>query len=185
MKIISCILTVMFLLTGCGTSTSEIDAVIELRQRLMVNSCSFVAEITADYGDTLYNFQMQCCADSTGSMTFTVISPDTIAGITGQINHEDAKLTFDDTVLSFPPLSDGQLAPVMAPWVFLNTLRSGFLSGCGTIGDQYLIYADDSYADNALHLEMITDSAMVPLGTDIFWNQQRIISIQISDFIIE
>ena len=185
MKRIFCILIAMFLLNGCGTTTSEMDAAIELRQKLLVNSCSFVADITADYGDTLYTFQMQCSVETSGNLTFTVIAPDTIAGITGQINHEDAKLTFDNTVLSFPPLSDGKLAPVMAPWVFMNTLRSGFMSACGKEGEEYLIFADDSYADNALHLEIRADSAMVPVGADIFWNQQRIVSIQISDFMIQ
>ena len=185
MKRIFCIFIAMFLLNGCGTTTSEMDAAVELRQKLLVNSCSFVADITADYGDELYNFRVQCSADASGNMNFTVIAPDTISGITGCIDRDNAKLTFDDTVLSFPPLSDGKLAPAMAPWVFINTLRSGFLSACGKNGDLYLILADDSYADNALKLEIWADPALVPVSADIFWNQQRIVSIQISDFIIQ
>ena len=97
----------------------------------------------------------------------------------------DAKLTFSEIVLSFPPLAGGRLAPVAGPWVFINTLRSGYLTGCGQEGDNLLILADDNYEDNALHLEILTDANMVPLQADIFWNQQRILSIQISDFVIQ
>ena len=184
MKLVCCILSVALILSGCAAISDELDLAMELRQKLLVKSCSFTSDITADYGDTLYNFQMQCKTDTAGNMTFTVTSPDTISGITGQISSTDAKLTFEGTVLTFPPLSGGKLAPVMAPWVFINTLRSGYLSGCGKEGEHYLILADDSYEENALQLEILTDNAMIPVQADIFWNQQRILSIQIRDFVI-
>ena len=159
---------------------------LTLREELLnADGCSFDALITADYGDELYCFQMMCSTDTAGRMTFTVIEPASIAGITGEIRADDAKLTFSETVLSFPPLAGGRLAPVAGPWVFINTLRSGYLTGCGQEGDNLLILADDNYEDNALQLEILTDANMVPLQADIFWNQQRILSIQISDFVIQ
>ena len=185
MKLICCVLTVILSFTGCGTTSSALDDAMELRQKLLTNCCSFVADITADYGDELYCFQMMCSTDTAGRMTFTVIEPASIAGITGEIRADDAKLTFSETVLSFPPLAGGRLAPVAGPWVFINTLRSGYLTGCGQEGDNLLILADDNYEDNALQLEILTDANMVPLQADIFWNQQRILSIQISDFVIQ
>ena len=174
----------MLILSGCALNSNALDAALELRQTLLIKSCSFVADITADYGDEIYNFQMQCSTDTAGNMTFTVTSPETISGITGQIGSEDAKLTFDGTVLSFPPLSDDKLAPVMAPWVFMNALRSGYISGCGKSGDHFLILADDSYEENALQLEILADDTMCPVQADIFWNQQRILTVQICDFTI-
>ena len=158
---------------------------MELRRKLLLNSCTFVAKITADYGEELYNFQMQCSSDTTGTMTFTVTSPDSVSGISGQISSDSAKLTFDGTVLTFPPLAGGKVVPVTAPWIFIHTLRSGFLSACGSDGDNRLILADDSYEENALHLEILTDATMKPLQAEIFWNQQLILSIEISDFVLQ
>lgn len=182
MKIIACILTVVFLFTGCGRTSSELDAAMELRQKLLTGNCSFTADITADFGDELYCFRMDCNVDSCGNMIFSVVEPASIAGITGTISADDAKLTFDETVLSFPALAGGRLVPVIGPWVFMNTLRSGYLSGCGKEGDGLCILADDSYDDNSLQLNILTDAAAVPYQADIFWNQQRILFLQISNF---
>ena len=158
---------------------------MELRQKLLANGCSFTADITADYGDELYCFQMESTVDTAGTMTFTITEPASIADIAGTIHADDAKLSFDGTVLSFPMLADGRLAPVAGPWVFMNTLRSGYISACGKKQEGLLILADDSYSDNALQLEILTDAATIPLRAEIFWNQQRILSIQITDFVIQ
>ena len=184
MKSIILLLSVIILFSGCGCASSEIDAAMELRQRLLLGNCSFTAEITADYGDELYQFQMDCNTDTTGTMSFTVTEPASIAGITGTINAEDANLTFDKTVLSFPPLAGGRLSPVSSPWIFINTLRSGYLSACGKQADNLFILADDSYGDNALHLEILTTTNTIPIQADIFWNQQQIITLNIRNFVI-
>ena len=48
---------------------------------LAAQSCSFDAEITADYGDSLNQFRMGCQADSSGTIAFEVLAPETITGI--------------------------------------------------------------------------------------------------------
>ena len=184
MKFVIFLLSCIIVLTGCVTDTSELDAAMELRERMLTSSCSFTAEITADYAEELYHFRMDCSADSAGTLTFTVTEPTSIAGITGQIDATDAKLTFDDMILSFPVLADGRLTPIAGPWILINTLRSGYISACGKEGDGIRILADDSYAENALKLEIITNGENMPTQADIYWNRQRILCLQISNFVI-
>lgn len=184
MKVLPCILVVVLFFCGCGATSSELDSAMELRQKILTASCSFTTEVTADYGDEIYCFRMDCNTDTAGNMTFTVVEPASIAGITGEISTDFARLTFDGTVLSFPPLTEGKLSPVTAPWIFMKTLRSGYLSGCGKDGEGLRIFAADSYDDNALQLSILTDAATIPVQADIFWNQQRILTLQISDFVI-
>ena len=184
MKSIICCLTFVLLFTGCSNASAELDAVLDLREEILSNPCSFTAAITADYVDELYHFQMNCHVDTSGTMVFTVTKPDTLSDITGTINSETANLTFDDVIISFPPLADGRLSPVTGPWVFINTLRSGYISACSKEKDGYFILADDSYDDNALQLEILTDSTGTPIHAEIFWNQRRIITLKIRDFVI-
>ena len=70
-------------LPGCKTGHDALERGMQLRSRLVSsNGYTFDTQITADFGDKLYTFEMNCRADSAGDLTFTVTAPETIAGIT-------------------------------------------------------------------------------------------------------
>ena len=177
------ILLVLSLLCGCSSVADEMQPINDFRQKLLVaSSCAFDASITADYSNTVYQFKMHCKMESDGNVGFTVTEPETIAGISGSISAAEGSLNFENTVLAFPILANGQATPVYAPWIFLNALRSGYLKGASREGDGYRISIDDSYEENALHLEILTDSLLIPSLCEIFWDGQRILSLEIENF---
>lgn len=186
MKFGVAVLLVICVLSGCSQKNDQLKQATELRNSILSSSsCNFEAIITADYGDVIYSFQMGCHVDEKGNLSFSVKDPESIAGITGQISKENAALTFDDKILAFPLLADGQLTPVSAPWIFYSTLRSGYISGCSCYGDGLCLYIDDSYEENPLHLEIYTDSQLTPIHADFFWNHQRVLSADIRYFTIQ
>ena len=186
MKRIAGILVIVFLFTGCSNNDANLDAAMDLRTQLMhAQCCSFDAVITAEYDDLIYTFKLICNADSSGMLTFTVTEPESISGISGSISENGAALTFDDQVLAFPLLADGLVSPVSAPWLFIKTLRSGYLSGCGETEEGLLITMDDSYNENPLHLEIHTDSNMLPICAEIYWQQRRVITLDIQNFSVQ
>ena len=148
-------------------------------------SCLFSAVITADYGETIYTFQMECKTDSSDTMKFTVKDPETISGISGKISEELAALTFDNRVLAFPMLADGQLTPVAAPWVFLKTLKSGYITGCSQEEKGICIYIDDSFEENLIRLLIYTDEASVPKHAEIIYKDRRILTMDINNFTLQ
>lgn len=173
----------VFLLFGCGKNSGEIGGALAMRQRLLTaNGCSFTAAVTADYGDKIYSFTMQCEADKTGNMTFTVTGPEAISGISGKVTDAGGQLTFDDKALAFAPIADGQVTPVTAPWLFLKTLRSGYITACGRDGEQIYMQIDDSYAEQALHLDIWTDKSFQPVRGEVLWMGKRILTISVEDF---
>ncbi len=175
-------LPVLFLF-GCGKNSGEIGGAIAMRQRLLSgNGCAFTATVTADYGDKVYAFSMACKADKVGDMTFAVIAPELIAGISGKITEIGGHLTFDDKALAFAPIADGQVTPVTAPWLLLKTLRSGYISACGKDGEQIYMQIDDSYAEQALHLDIWTDKSFLPVRGEVLWMGKRILTISVEDF---
>lgn len=177
------LLAVMFaalFLTGCNNQ--EFDEVMEVREKIRAG-CSFLAQITADYGDEIYTFCMDCQADELGAVTFTVTEPETIAGITGRISDEGGKLTFDDQALAFELMADGQITPVSAPWIFVRTLRGGYLKSCARTDDGFMAVIDDSYREDALQLDIWMDCEGIPQSGEILWDGRRILSIVVKEFV--
>jgi len=155
---------------------------MSLRSRLLAGSVSFDAVVTADYGDELYTFTMNCQTDAQGKVRFTVTEPQTISGIAGTIDAAGGKLHFDDQVLSFPLMADDQLSPVSAPWILMRTLRSGYLTSAGQEGEYLRLSIDDSYDDDALHLDIWLDSSDQPVRGEVLWQGRRLLSIEVKNF---
>lgn len=183
MKKIGVLTLMLCLLAGCSNAKSYIDRGLQLRTRLYQSQgCTFTADITADYGDQLYQFTLTCQGDDRGDLAFTVVSPETIAGITGHISQQGGKLTFDDAALEFPLMADDQLTPVSAPWLLLKTLRGGYLTSAGMEGELLRLAVDDSYEEDALHLDIWLDGDDRPVQADIYYDERRILSLNIEDF---
>ena len=154
-----------------------------LRANLLGSAgCSFDAQIVADYGDKVYNFTMHCVTDSAGKLNFEVISPQTIGGITGYVEQQSGKLTFDDDVLAFETLVDGQIAPICAPWLMMHTLRSGYISDCSEDGDAIRIGIDDSYKEEPLRVDVWADVHNAPMRCEILWQGRRVLSVEVKNF---
>ena len=109
MKKILLSLLVLAMLTGCKNRDNSLEQGLALREKMLHSGCSFSAEITADYGDRTFSFQMVCNADVEGNLTFAVQKPESISGITGTVSATGGKLTFENTVLAFSMMADGEI----------------------------------------------------------------------------
>lgn len=158
------------------------ETALTLRKRLQQSSCSFNAKITADYGDMIHVFDLHCQMEQDGSLAFTVLEPESIAGITGVIEAGDGKLLFDDTVLAFELLADGLVTPVSAPWIVTKTLRGGYIHASAKTADGTKLVIHDTYEEYSLQLDIWLDAESTPTAAEILWEGRRILSLIISDF---
>ena len=172
------------MLSGCGRKDDALDKALTMRQRLQGAPCSFDCTVTADYGEKIHVFSMRCTADLSGDMTFEVISPESISGITGLVSHNKGKLTFDDKALAFDLLADGQFSPVSAPWILIRTLRGGYLTSCTETDYGMLLCIDDSYDSDPLRLDVRMDGDGNPLSAEILWQGRRILSMEVENFVL-
>lgn len=183
-RIVIVILSVLFL-WGCTGATALTDRAMELRASLQGgNGCSFDTVITADYGQKTYTFAMGCQFDAHGNLSFTVKEPETIAGITGTIDAVGGKLTFDGNALAFPILADGQASPVSAPWLLYKTLCGGYLKSAAQEDELLHLTIDDSYADDALQLDIWLDTTDQPVRAEVVYENRRILTLVIENFVI-
>ena len=183
MKRIIPILLILVLLAGCAGARDTMDRAMALRSALLAKGAEFDAAVTADYGDKTYSFGMHCRMEAQGKVTFSVTAPETIAGITGTVSASGGKLTFDGNALAFTLLADEQVSPVSGPWLLMKTLRSGYLTSCGMEDGCLRIAIDDSYEDDALHLDVWLDESDCPKRGEILWKGRRILTVEIENFV--
>lgn len=173
---------VILLLSGCSGAPKEMEVGLELRSKLLqAAGCSFDAKITADYGDKIHTFVMNCTANSKGDIAFTLVEPQSISGITGNLSGEGGSLTFDDTALYFEWMADDQLSPISAPWILLKTLRSGYLTSACREAGRIRLSIDDSYEKDALRLDVWLNSQNIPEEADILFDGRRILSVSVDN----
>ena len=176
---------VVLLLAGCSDTNAELERAMQLRAAMIAKTVCFDCTVTADYGDVSYTFCMRCSVDTAGNLTFEVTKPETIAGISGSVSATGGKLTFDDVALAFELMADGQLTPVSAPWILVRTLRSGYLTSCGMEGELLRVSIDDSYNEDALHLDIWVNGEDQPTLAEIYWQGRRLLSVTVENFIME
>ena len=158
MKKLAALMLICLTLTGCAKTRSMLDKAMTLRADLLAcESCTFDAAITADYGDKIHTFQMHCVGDNDGAVEFTVTAPETLAGITGTFSGEEGHLTFDDKAVAFSLLAD----------------------------DLLHLMINDSYADDALELEIWLDGESKPIQAEIGYDGRRILTMEIEKFQIQ
>lgn len=183
-RIVLIVLTVLFL-TGCSSDGGEMKRALSLREKILSGSaCSFETVISADYADKVYTFEMKCRMDRNGTMAFEVIMPETISGVTGTVDYDSGKLTFNEDALLFEVLADGEITPVSAPWAMFTALKSGYIKGCGKQQDGLYMQIDDTYEDKALTVDLYTDAQDIPIRGEIIWEGRRVVSMDVKNFII-
>lgn len=183
MKQIAAVFLSLVLLTGCTGKRDELDRAMKLRANLLgCLGCSFDVTVTADYGDSYYTFVMNCQATGRGDLQFTVLQPESIAGITGEISSGEGKLTFDDVALHFPLLADDQVTPVSGPWILMKTLLGGYLTAANEEDDLLHLTIHDSYEEDALQMEIWLDGEDEPVNAEILYDGRRIVTMTVENF---
>ena len=186
MKKLAALMLICLTLSGCTKTRNMLDKAMTLRAELLAcESCTFDATITADYGDQIQVFGMHCVGDNDGAVQFAVTAPESIAGITGVIAAEEGHLTFDDQAVAFSMLADGQVTPVSGPWILMKTLLGGYITACNEEDGLLHLMINDSYADDALELEIWLDGESRPIQTEIGYDGRRILTMEIENFQIQ
>ena len=181
MKRLTGLFVAALLLFGC-TASDDMDRAVEARVKFQSTPCAFRVTVSADYGEMIHTFVLDCETDESGNVTFAVVAPDTISGITGTLTGEKGFLTFDGELLAFDPLADGQLSPVCAPWVLIHTLRGGYLRYCSESEQGLHLTVDDSYREEPMQVDIWLDGDGRPTGAEILWQGRRILTLQVENF---
>ncbi len=172
----------MLMIAGCSSKKDGQNDMLKLREVISGKEYAFLAIIHADFGDNTYDFKLDCQFDTAGSMTFSIVSPDTISGITGKIHSSGGELTFDDKAVAFHLLADGNISPVCAPWLAMRGVRSGFISSWGSEQDGKVFTIDDTFEDLNVSFRVLVARDLQIKSVEIYWEDRCILSIAVENF---
>ena len=171
------------LLTGCKGEENWLEGAIAFRTKLISEGgCSFRAQITADYGKESQSFTLDCQGYSEGSLQFTVLEPETIADITGEILPEGGRVTYDGLQLAFPLLASGQISPVSAPGYVLTCWLKEFILSAGMSDGIYRVSYEKKINEKVLLIDTYFEKD-IPIFAELCYNGFRILSIKITEFV--
>lgn len=175
-------LFLLILLSGCAKAEKPTQKALDFRTELMRSEgCSFVADITADYGDKIYEFSVQVQYDMEKTK-LTVLSPEEISGIAATVSENGSKLSFDGTELDFGKLANGYVSPISAPWLLGQCWTAEYISGAGADGQYERITYLKGYNDRELTVNTWLNAEGIPIRAEVLHEGQRCLNIEIRDF---
>ena len=174
-------LFLVFLL-GCSGPDPAMEAALDLRSRCLASpGVRFRAEIRADYITGFEEFTLDCETSPDGAVSFRVASPEEIADICGTVRQDEGTVEFDGAVLAYPLMARERLSPLGGPWVVMKAIRSGCIIAAGQEGELIRITIDDSYAENALTVDVWLRDGQV-IQAEVAWEGLRCLVMTFDDF---
>ncbi len=181
-RILSLIL-LLSLLTGCKGEESLLAQAIAFRGELISRGgCSFSAKITADYGEEVQQFSLQCEADENGQVYFCVAEPETLEGISGIMEGKNGLITYDGLQLAFPLLAYDQVSPVSATAFTVDCWLKEYILSAGMSDGIYRVSYEKKIHGNELLIDTYFEKD-IPISAELCYNGYRIIKIEIRNFL--
>ena len=139
------------------------------------------AELTADYGDYVVPFALDCETEVNGPTHFTVAAPETLAGITAAVDETGGTVTYDGLMMDFGLLANGRLAPAAGPAVVAYCWSSAYLAAGGEEDGRFRATYEKDYEEKMLKVDTWFENG-IPIYAEVCYNGQRILNLTISEF---
>ena len=136
---------------------------------LQSGGCAFTAEVTADYGEQVYRFTMDCTWSPDGGAALTLTAPQTLEGIRAEVSADGARVVYEDTAVGFESLAGGRLAPMALPYLLGSGWYEGYISACGM-------------ENGLLRMTCLDTQSGQPCRCEISYQGQTLLTAEISAF---
>lgn len=137
-KALSCVLMMTLLLSGCGAkkedSPEQLAAIIR-GEYLSMAAWSATADLSASYGEQVFDFTVDATWEKEGDLVITVTEPNLLSGITARIRDGETVLEYDGAGLSLGMLDLSGLTPVTVLPALMECITKGYMAQCGWYGD--------------------------------------------------
>lgn len=124
------------LLTACGgnggggASKAEELALGIRAGYLAMTSCAAKLDVTADYGERVYDYGIDLSWTKERGYLLAVTAPEDIAGVTISVAEGQTLLEYDGARVETGAITPGGLSPIDALPAFLDYAREGFMAEC-------------------------------------------------------
>ena len=192
-RTLSCVLMMTLLLTGCKAGGGE-DRAEHLAARIRAEYLSLTGwtaklDVTADYGERVYEFSMDASWEKDGPTVLTVTAPELIAGITARVEDGEGILEYDGASLSTGPLTGDGMSPLEAVPFLMKELTEGYMAGTCYVQDgekQVLeVLFRDPEAPAGLGAECVLrfdPESRDLLQAELFWDGTAVLRADVTEF---
>lgn len=173
------------LLSGCQkTEESEVQKALDFRTALLAApACAYAAEVTADFGDRVFEFGLDCSYNAQeNSAALTVTSPELIAGIEAAVDGEQAQVTFEETSLELGTMAGGHVAPLQLPQLLGNAWAYGYVESQAAEGDGWLVTYRTGYGTEELLIYTRFDESLSPRQAEVYYDGACVLTAEIDSF---
>lgn len=131
-----CVLMMTLLLAGCaaGGGTREVTAdelALQVRMEyLAATGCSGTAQVTADYGQRVYDFTLDFTWTRAGETVLTVTAPEELSGLTATVGEGESRLEFQGVSLGTGDLTGEGLTPLEYLPAVMDNIDDGYMAEC-------------------------------------------------------
>ena len=171
----------LLFLCGCAREGETLQPALKFRKSLLeAGACSYVADVTADYGDYVYEFTLDCEFDGDKG-SIKVLAPECVAGVTADFSGTDCTAAFDGAVLDFGTLADGRVAPLSVPWLLGTAWERDYISLCSRENECDRITILKGYQEEELTVDTWLQDG-VPAFAEILYQGRSVLRLKIRNF---
>lgn len=175
-------MSLCLLCTGCGGETSPVQEAVEFRAALVqAGGCTFRAEVTAEFSDSVEYFTLDCQGKGDGTTDLTVVAPETIAGITATVSDRGGTVTYDGMAMDFGLLANGNVIPAAAPAIVFCCWTEEYIAAAGQEEAGYRVSYEKNFDEKRLNVDTWFENG-IPIYAEVCYNGARILKLTISDF---
>ncbi len=173
----------LLVLTGCAPSQKNADAATAFRAALLESGgCTFVCRVTADFGETVQIFALDCAYDTArGAVDFTVLEPQSLAGITATVTDEGAAVTYDGMAMELGLLAGESVMPAAAPALAAVCWTDAPITAVGAENDRTRVTYERTLCGRRLTVDTWLENGL-PISAQVCYNQQCILKLEFSEF---
>lgn len=201
-KQLASLLIPLLLLAGCqgeagtvpggGELTAEEEARQVRAEFLAADSCSGTAEITADYGQRVYEFGLDFSWERDGETVLTLNAPSDLAGLTARVEEGRSRLEFDGISLNTGELTGEGLTPLELVPALMEWIQTGFIAQCvyENLGESPALRVQ--FRDPDMQVGTGTECAAwfartghALLRAELFWNGELVLSGAFTNFTLQ
>lgn len=175
----------LLLLCACKAADESAQTAVSLRTNLMGNGeCTFFADLKADYGTYVREFNLACHSTVPGETRLTVLGPQTAEGVTATVSGTGADVSFGDTVLAVEEFESRRISPMAAPYLLCKAWSEGYIAECGKDGEFETAQYTLGYGAEQLSITTWFQGG-VPQKAEISDGKTALITCTISEFAMQ
>ena len=163
------VLMISLLLAGCSGTSGDTEKLAEFRERLGdAPTIAAVAEITADFGDSVQKYTLSYTQDERESR-IEILEPELLRGVAASIGAGGLTMEYDGLILNAGELNADRLTPVSALPTIISSILNGHIEAAWREEDgekSWLCY-ELVVTDEATQYLWLDESGPVPFRAEL------------------